>query len=113
VLHVDVDECAEGMSTCDLSSTECVNVVGGYFCQCRPGFRPTDTRSELLMAGDAPSRRCVDVDECSGWGGGHRCPAGTVCRNTLASYDCVCDNDDDSCHQLTSMYSLKSGTYML
>jgi len=96
-----VDECAEGISTCDQVSTECVNVPGGYFCQCRQGFRPNGT--SMAPAGRLPVRwSCADADECSGWSGGHRCPVGTVCRNTVGSYECVCQADDASCHEVIS-----------
>ena len=96
----DVDECAEGMSTCDPISTECVNVPGGYFCRCRHGFRSNDSS---LTADGGPQWSCIDVDECSGWGGGHRCPTGATCRNTAGSYDCVCDaGHGGDCDEITS-----------
>ena len=31
-----------------------------------------------------------DINECQGWGQGHRCPVGTVCQNTEGSFHCVC-----------------------
>jgi len=36
VLYLDVDECLERLDTCE---HECVNTVGGYRCDCRPGYR--------------------------------------------------------------------------
>ena len=33
---VDVDECVEGLDTCQ---HQCINTVGGYRCACRPGYR--------------------------------------------------------------------------
>uniref|UniRef100_A0A9L0J8I3 Adhesion G protein-coupled receptor E2 n=1 Tax=Equus asinus TaxID=9793 RepID=A0A9L0J8I3_EQUAS len=35
----DVNECASGHNPCH-SSTHCLNVVGGYNCRCRPGWKP-------------------------------------------------------------------------
>uniref|UniRef100_A0A7E4V9J7 Sushi, von Willebrand factor type A, EGF and pentraxin domain-containing protein 1 n=1 Tax=Panagrellus redivivus TaxID=6233 RepID=A0A7E4V9J7_PANRE len=37
---VDVDECAEQIATCSAKSTKCVNLPGGYFCECKQGFKP-------------------------------------------------------------------------
>lgn len=34
---VDVDEC-QVASTCDLATTLCKNLPGGYHCECKPGF---------------------------------------------------------------------------
>ncbi|CAD5221161.1 unnamed protein product [Bursaphelenchus okinawaensis] len=36
----DVDECAEGIASCFVKSTKCINLKGGYTCQCLDGFRP-------------------------------------------------------------------------
>lgn len=36
---LDINECAA--SQCDLSSTECVNSLGGFHCRCKTGFAPT------------------------------------------------------------------------
>lgn len=35
----DVDECVEGTANCNAKSTACVNMPGGYYCQCRSGFK--------------------------------------------------------------------------
>ena len=37
VSAVDFDECAGGISDCDLNA-DCVNTNGSYKCSCRPGF---------------------------------------------------------------------------
>ncbi|KAK0398751.1 hypothetical protein QR680_002734 [Steinernema hermaphroditum] len=34
----DIDECAEGLANCAVQSTKCINMPGGYFCQCLKGF---------------------------------------------------------------------------
>lgn len=36
----DLDECVEELASCSGKSTECVNLDGGYMCQCLNGFRP-------------------------------------------------------------------------
>ena len=38
----DVNECAQNNS-CVASTMVCINTVGSYFCQCRPGFEMTST----------------------------------------------------------------------
>ena len=34
----DINECIEGTDTCDDVTTNCVNVEGGFTCQCKLGF---------------------------------------------------------------------------
>ena len=41
VPFTDIDECAEGIDNCDPSSTDCVDVNGGYECQCKTGYMPS------------------------------------------------------------------------
>lgn len=36
----DIDECAEGLAVCSPQSTKCINMPGGYHCQCLAGFQP-------------------------------------------------------------------------
>lgn len=36
----DIDECAEGSAVCNIQSTKCFNMPGGYHCQCLSGFQP-------------------------------------------------------------------------
>ena len=100
-LFTDIDECADGLATCDDVSSDCINVPGGYHCQCRSGFR-ADELNKLQW--NVAQSRCVDVDECSGWGAGHSCPSGTVCRNTIGSYKCVCNGTEaqTDCGTITS-----------
>ena len=39
--HTDIDECTEGGHNC--STTQCcVDTIGGFVCQCREGFEPTN-----------------------------------------------------------------------
>lgn len=35
----DIDECAEGSAICSIQSTKCINMPGGYHCQCLSGFQ--------------------------------------------------------------------------
>lgn len=35
----DIDECAESISNCALKTTNCINLEGGYYCQCQTGFQ--------------------------------------------------------------------------
>lgn len=68
---VDVDECQT--SRCP---QECVNVPGGFRCECWVGYEP-DGR------GDGA---CRDVDECAPG----RSPCAQECTNTAGSFHCSC-----------------------
>ncbi|KAM3585503.1 uncharacterized protein V6R79_019324 [Siganus canaliculatus] len=72
----DVDECAEGTSSCGPHS-QCVNLPGSHRCQCQSGF-------ELGFDG----RTCVDVDECSS----SPCHVAARCINGLGSFQCQCQH---------------------
>lgn len=66
----DINECADPRQ-CPMDGTECVNVIGGFRCVCRQGFK---------MIGDA----CMDINECSSGACEH------TCQNTIGSYVCSC-----------------------
>ncbi|XP_052009773.1 nidogen-2-like [Xyrauchen texanus] len=70
----DVDECAEGLSSCGAHS-QCVNLLGSHRCQCHGGF-------EFGYDG----RTCQDVDECRD----QRCHTQAMCSNTPGSFQCQC-----------------------
>ncbi|KIH54535.1 calcium binding EGF domain protein, partial [Ancylostoma duodenale] len=49
---INIDECAEGSQHCG-PHAKCINTVGGYECECLPGF-------ERIAEGAG----CTDIDEC-------------------------------------------------
>lgn len=73
----DVDECAEGVSTCG-AHAQCVNLPGSHRCQCQNGY-------EFGFDG----RTCVDIDECSS----SPCSINGRCINELGSFRCQCQLD--------------------
>ncbi|XP_073784353.1 nidogen-2 isoform X2 [Danio rerio] len=82
----DVDECAEGLSSCGAHS-HCVNLPGSHRCQCESGFQ---------FGFDG--RTCQDVDEC----GEQPCHAQALCSNSPGSFRCQCQpgyhGDGFQCH---------------
>jgi len=61
---------------CHQYDANCVNTIGGYNCDCKPGFW-----------GDGSY--CVDHNECNE--GTHNCDADNViCENTYGSFICPC-----------------------
>ncbi|XP_042597852.1 nidogen-2 isoform X2 [Cyprinus carpio] len=82
----DVDECAEGLSSCGAHSY-CVNLPGSHRCQCESGF-------EFGFDG----RTCQDVDECRD----QPCHTQALCSNSLGSFHCQCQpgyhGDGFQCH---------------
>ncbi|XP_052436994.1 nidogen-2 isoform X12 [Carassius gibelio] len=82
----DVDECAEGLSSCGAHSY-CVNLPGSHRCQCESGF-------EFGFDG----RTCQDVDECRD----QPCHTQALCSNSPGSFHCQCQpgyhGDGFQCH---------------
>ncbi len=71
---VDVDECNDD-APCAARSL-CINFLGGYRCDCDPGFL-------------ADGSGCADVDECQT--GENACDPDATCQNdTNGGYDCLC-----------------------
>ncbi|XP_027866981.1 nidogen-2 isoform X5 [Xiphophorus couchianus] len=70
----DIDECAEGLSSCG-DYSQCLNLPGTHRCQCQSGF-------ELGYE----SRTCVDIDECMS----SPCHISARCANAQASFQCQC-----------------------
>ncbi|CAL4112653.1 unnamed protein product, partial [Meganyctiphanes norvegica] len=67
----DINECKEQPDVCDQT---CLNLIGGYRCDCRRGFR---------LVGE---NKCKDIDECSQF----RKPCSNQCENTVGSFKCSC-----------------------
>ncbi|EPB80398.1 hypothetical protein ANCCEY_00495 [Ancylostoma ceylanicum] len=68
----DVDECAEGLAQCQDTSTKCMNLPGGYTCQCLDGFQPQlvcSTPSALTVSSLVASSEAVTPAalSTSGW----------------------------------------------
>nr|XP_049609389.1 nidogen-2 isoform X38 [Syngnathus scovelli] len=72
----DVDECAEGLSSCGAHS-QCINLPGSHRCHCQSGY-------EFGFDG----RTCVDIDECRS----SPCHINARCSNSLGSFHCQCEN---------------------
>lgn len=91
---IDIDECLNPHA-CGSGAT-CINLEGGYRCDCPEGF-----------AGDARSSTgCVDFNECA------RSPCGrdAQCINTDGSFRCLCPegragNPMDSCNGMCTLLS--------
>ncbi|XP_064653032.1 C-type mannose receptor 2-like [Lineus longissimus] len=78
----DIDECAKDANLCiSKPNTICVNTIGNYSCDCKPGFQTG------AQGGQSPG--CTDTDECAT---PDICSAkaNTVCVNTKGSYTCDC-----------------------
>uniref|UniRef100_A0A673G1F2 Nidogen 2a (osteonidogen) n=1 Tax=Sinocyclocheilus rhinocerous TaxID=307959 RepID=A0A673G1F2_9TELE len=93
----DVDECAEGLSSCGAHSY-CVNLSGSHRCQCESGF-------EFGFDG----RTCQDVDECRD----QPCHTQALCSNSPGSFQCQCQpgyhGDGFLCHPQNGSCFLQSG----
>uniref|UniRef100_A0AAY4AKV7 Nidogen-2 n=1 Tax=Denticeps clupeoides TaxID=299321 RepID=A0AAY4AKV7_9TELE len=122
----DVDECAEGLSSCG-SHSECENLQGSYRCRCEAGYEletasrlttppPLHTHTHTQVSSlQAISGRaslphacpmCLftlepDVDECLS----HPCHGHATCANTRGSFECHCQpgyyGNGFQCHPLT------------
>ncbi|XP_076815397.1 uncharacterized protein LOC143461543 [Clavelina lepadiformis] len=69
---VDINECANAsLNNCEQI---CQNFMGGFRCDCNPGFRRSDNGT------------CNDIDECVL----HENPCQYKCVNSNGSYNCIC-----------------------
>ncbi|XP_025082446.1 uncharacterized protein LOC112557056 isoform X3 [Pomacea canaliculata] len=73
----DVNECdtVSAQEECRQRQANCLNLQGGYRCQCPPGY--TTDQSNI----------CRDIDECTS----SPSPCGQICENSLGSYRCLCN----------------------
>ena len=56
----------------------CVNMNGGFYCNCDIGFEGRDSNSDA----------CFDIDECTKEV--HNCDFSSTCTNTPGSFHCKC-----------------------
>jgi hypothetical protein len=79
---VDVDECKAGTGKCEKENTECVNINGGFECNCKNGWEM-----------DTTTKECKDVDECQvavDAGTTYCSTANTECINMAGRAGCAC-----------------------
>uniref|UniRef100_A0A4W6E0I9 Nidogen 2 n=1 Tax=Lates calcarifer TaxID=8187 RepID=A0A4W6E0I9_LATCA len=95
-LSADIDECAEGLSSCG-AHAQCVNLPGSHRCQCQSGYEFgfdgrtcfPDSKHDflqlwLLIYFSPPI--FTDMDECSS----SPCHVNARCINGLGSFQCQC-----------------------
>ncbi|XP_063074215.1 fibulin-1-like [Engraulis encrasicolus] len=92
---LDVDECKGSQPACD--GHGCVNLLGTFRCECKPGF-----------IFNSINKICEDINECRHYPGqlcAHRC------ENTPGSYQCSCNtgftlaSDGRNCNDLNECES--------
>ncbi|CAH1121478.1 unnamed protein product [Ceutorhynchus assimilis] len=83
----DLDECATKAHRCTNSSI-CVNMMGWYYCQCKPGYEGPVPDNNLGTS-------CVDIDECEE--SRHTCHSTAQCLNTDGGFECHCPSGSVDC----------------
>ncbi|XP_061188954.1 fibrillin-2-like [Saccostrea echinata] len=73
----DVNECTENPNICGSDKT-CVNLEGGYTCNCRAGYKK-DSQGN-----------CGDINECDNAASNNCSTETTICSNNNGSYSCTC-----------------------
>ncbi|XP_053387368.1 fibrillin-2-like isoform X2 [Mercenaria mercenaria] len=86
-ISVNTDICSiPGQYDCDHSSAECVNLEGGYKCQCLAGYEYPEYSKKY----------CTEIDECKLFVNNNsvkdRCVHGS-CVNVPGSWNCTCPED--------------------
>ncbi|XP_072458159.1 adhesion G protein-coupled receptor E1 isoform X5 [Notamacropus eugenii] len=89
----DVDECSQRPDLCG-PNTNCTNTIGGYTCNCLPGF--SSAHGNSWIPGRTGPFQCTDVDECSQ--SSHPCGPNTNCTNIFGGYTCSCLPGFSSAH---------------
>ena len=51
LLHADINECAQGLSDCIIEAS-CVNIGGGYYCNCPAGYFGDGLRNGIGCIGN-------------------------------------------------------------
>ncbi|XP_076252421.1 protein kinase C-binding protein NELL1-like isoform X1 [Rhynchophorus ferrugineus] len=83
----DLDECATNAHRCTNSSI-CVNMIGWYYCQCKPGYEGPTSDNNLGTS-------CIDIDECEE--SKHTCHSTAQCVNTDGGFECACPAGSIDC----------------
>ncbi|XP_073972916.1 nidogen isoform X4 [Rhodnius prolixus] len=111
----DINECVDGTNFCHADAI-CVNEIGSYYCQCKPGFtgngkycesfheepgtpenaichNPDDYSTcscrqgyQMVGASTPAGFSCEDIDECSDY----PCSEGADCINLPGNHTCRC-----------------------
>ncbi|XP_069810391.1 thrombomodulin-like [Dendropsophus ebraccatus] len=76
----DIDDCADDHNICE---HHCTNTIGGFICDCQPGFKMVDIACD---AQNNCAKDCRDIDECES-----DVMCDHNCTNTEGSYKCVCN----------------------
>ncbi|XP_022688270.1 fibulin-1-like [Varroa jacobsoni] len=102
----DVDECQEGLHTCDPHTADCDNTFGSYLCHCKEGFTSdwrgicvraeqnwnVSEKSKCPLGYRPDGENCEDIDECFEIArvGNPLCEHS--CVNLPGTYRCTCHN---------------------
>uniref|UniRef100_H3B8Y7 Mucin 4, cell surface associated n=1 Tax=Latimeria chalumnae TaxID=7897 RepID=H3B8Y7_LATCH len=70
---VDINECADNITTYCPNTSICFNTNGSYSCNCIAGYG---------------GPHCADIDECKT--DSSNCPENSTCQNNVGSYSCTC-----------------------
>ena len=97
-LFADVNEC-DAPTSCDATTSTCVDTDGSYTCTCAAGYLHADPNDAVVCTGASnsyPPLTCVVTRLC--YSDENECDAGTdscdasisTCSNTIGSYTCTC-----------------------
>ena len=76
----NINECEKEPSICPSNNMECIDTIGSYRCECKPG-------SELVGG------ICIDIDECNVHPSLQPCGKRGVCSNLpMNFYECKCNS---------------------